>query len=138
MTLKWNGDAIQNDIKLATVDGCFNTAETILTKAQTLCPRDTGTLSNSGTITTDEPNSQEIYSRALAGNVGYAQDISPETKNIYVSFNTPYAHYQHELTSAVNYTEDGTTYKYLEKAWNEKIKNINKNIIAVAKARGLM
>ena len=139
MTLKWNGDAIQKDILQATVDGCMNTAEQIATKAQILCPRDTGTLSNSITITRDEPNPSEIYSKALTAPVGWNEsEFNETTKNIFISANTPYAHYQHELTSAVNYTTPGTTYKYLEKAWNEKIKNITKNIQKVAQSRGLM
>ena len=136
MTLKWNGDAIQKDIKLATVDGCFNTAEIILTDAMKRVPRDTGVLSNSGTITTDEPNPQEIYSKALTGNVGYAQNVSPETESIYISFNTPYAFRQHEELG-YNHPNGGEA-KYLEKAWNAKIKTLKANITAIAKQRGLM
>lgn len=141
MTLIWKGDIAQKDIKMAIAEGSYITMENILTEAQRLCPRDTGTLRRSGTLKIDtDINAQEAYAQAQAGGtVSDSEDkLSANTKVIFDSFNTPYAHYQHELTSAVNYTEDGTSYKYLEKGWNAKIKGLDKNIKKVAQSRGLI
>lgn len=139
MTLIWKGDAVQKDILTACVEGAFDTAEAILTLAIDKCPRDTAVLRNSGTISVDKDvNGQEYYAKAKTGKVDSADesDLKPTTKAIYVSFNTPYAYPQHEELN-YNHPKEGEA-KYLEKAWNAKIKQYEKNVKREAQSRGLI
>lgn len=137
MTLEWKGDAVAKAIKIATAIGSYVTAEQILTEAGNNVPRDTGTLARSGTISIDEDISAiEGYSQALAGAIKTAKkaDAKENTKKVYISYNTPYAHRQHEDLQ-FKHTFGGA--KYLEKGWNAKINNITKNIKAEVKKQGI-
>lgn len=137
MTLKWNGDEKKAKIKTALAVGGYITMEQIIAQSVKNAPRDTGTLRNSHTISIDEDiNAQEAYSQALTGPVVHDAMPVANVSKIYGSVNTPYAHKQHEDLHAEHPKEGGP--KYLEKAWNEKVKNFNKNVIAQAKKLGLV
>jgi len=153
MTLTWNGDNVAKGLKAAVAIGSYLTAEEILAEGVKNCPKQTGTLSRSGTISINKDiNAQEAFSQAKTGSVKSAKksQINASVDKLYISFNTPYAHRQHE---DLNMSHDGSgdyyTYggkkeyvkegssKYLEKAWNSKIKNVTKNIKSEAKKAGI-
>lgn len=153
MVLEWKGEAVAKAIKEATAKGSYVTAEEILTEATSNCPKQSGTLRRSGTISIDKDiNAQEAYSQAKTGAVKRAEKAKAVavTDKIFVSFNTPYAHRQHEDLSMSHdgngnyytyggkkeYVKEGGS-KYLEKAWNAKINNITKNIKAEVKKAGI-
>lgn len=153
MVLEWKGEAVAKAIKTATAKGSYITAEEVLTEAIENCPKQTGTLRRSGTISANKDiNAQEAYSQAKTGAVKRAEKsaIKDITDKIFISFNTPYAHRQHEDLSMSHdgggnyytaggkkeYVKEGGA-KYLEKGWNSKINNITKNIKAEVKKAGI-
>lgn len=151
MVLKWDGDRAAKAIKEATAKGSLITAEAILTEAGENVPRQTGTLARSGTISINQDiNAQEAYSQAKTGAVKRATNANESTSKIFISYNTPYAHRQHEdlnmshdgngsyYTSGgkKEYVKSGSS-KFLEKGWNAKIKSITKNIKAEVKKQGI-
>ena len=90
-------------------------AEGILTEAIDEAPVDTGTLRRSGTVTVGKlPDGARVYAAARAGTEmkdAFPNEIGKE-KAVYISFNTPYAHRQHE---ELGYSHPrGGKAKYLE------------------------
>ena len=123
------------ELKEAQLEGAYITAEQILTQSIINCPRDTGVLRNSHALTFKEPNSEALYAQAKGGPIPIPKLKGNETE-IYLSANTPYARKQHEDTT-LNHPKEGEA-KYLEKAWNALIGNIENNIQLMAKKKGLL
>lgn len=92
--------------------------EKVLTEAIDLTPVDTGTLRRSGTVTVGElPPFEQVHESAKSGSkVKFTEPLS-ETTAVYVSFNTPYAKYQHEET--LNHPRGGQA-KYLEQPFESR------------------
>lgn len=89
-------DLAKEVVEKAAMKGLRKLGEVILTDAQKRCPVDTGTLQRSGTVQKTRDKNEVI-----------------------ISFNTPYALYQHE---GVNFRHPkGGEAKYLERAFNEHI-----------------
>lgn len=131
---EWFGDKVTQEIKLAACDGAKFTLEEIATDAKRRCPVDTGILSDSIAITFDEiPNSTDLYREAQSGKIP-TPNVGIFEKG-YVSVNAPYAYKQHEDLS-LSHTQGEA--KYLEKAFNLKSKNLEKNTKKYAQARGLL
>ena len=137
MSLKWEGDSAANNLKKATAIGCYLTAEQIAAQSVKNCPRDTGTLRNSITVSVNEDiNAQQAYSQAITGPVAHDEMPVTNIDKVFVSANTPYAHRQHEDLTAAHPKEGGA--KYLELAWNEKIKGLENNIANETRKLGLL
>ena len=136
MVLKWYGDKVSEELKLAVSKGAYLTAEEILASAVSKAPRDKAVLRNSGTLTFEVPDGDSIYEKAKSGKVKFAKKPRKFRSKIYISFNTPYAYKQHEDTS-LNHPKEGES-KFLEKAWNEEIKNIDDNVKLFTKKAGLL
>ena len=106
----------QEVVEKAAMKGLRKLGEEILTEAKELCPVDSGTLRQSGSVRANSKN-----------------------KTVEISFNTPYALKQHEEMS-YNHPNGGQA-KYLEQPFNERVKNAQwyaeKEIgIAIYKERG--
>lgn len=90
-------------------------AEAILTEAIDEAPIESGTLRRSGTVAVGKlPDGAQVYAAASAGTGmegAFPNKIGKE-KAVYISFNTPYAHRQHE---ELGYSHPrGGKAKYLE------------------------
>lgn len=143
MTMKWEGPKVQRIIESAMIDAVSVGADVILGQAVKKAPRDTGTLRRSGTVTYKSlPNVDEVY--PVAQQMQVQKEPKPEhvqRNNIkaYVSFNTPYAHKQHEDLT-LNHPREGEA-KYLENALDEnkgRVKTIvEKEMKRQLKRRGL-
>lgn len=90
---------LEEEIDKAALRGVKKLADVILGESQKLVPVDTGTLKESGAISTDKK----------------AQIVT-------ISYNTPYARKQHE-DNTLNHPKGGQA-KYLEQPFNEKSKEI--------------
>ena len=106
----------QDVVEKAAMKGLRKLGEEILTEAKELCPVDSGTLRQSGSVRANSKN-----------------------KTVEISFNTPYALKQHEEMS-YNHPNGGQA-KYLEQPFNERVKNaqwyVEKEIgIATYKEKG--
>ena len=88
----------QEVVEKAAMKGLRKLGEEILTEAKELCPVDSGTLRQSGSVRANSKN-----------------------KTVEISFNTPYALKQHEEMS-YNHPNGGQA-KYLEQPFNERVKN---------------
>ena len=87
----------QEVVEKAAMKGLRKLGEEILTEAKELCPVDSGTLRQSGSVRANSKN-----------------------KTVEISFNTPYALKQHEEMS-YNHPNGGQA-KYLEQPFNERVK----------------
>lgn len=90
---------LEEEIDKAALRGVKKLADVILGESQKLVPVDTGTLKESGAISTDKK----------------AQIVT-------ISYNTPYARKQHE-DNTLNHPKGGQA-KYLEQPFNEKSNEI--------------
>ena len=138
MSIKFDDKPIKA-LQESLVEAGYLTAELILTEANKLVPRDTGTLGRSGTITFENlPNPQSIYSSAKSGRITTtAKPVNKlNIKKLYISFNTPYAHRQHEDLQ-FNHPNGGEA-KYLEKAWNKNIKRYRELYKQICAKKGLL
>lgn len=88
----------QEVVEKAAMKGLRKLGEEILTEAKELCPVDSGTLRQSGSVRANSKN-----------------------KTVEISFNTPYALKQHEEMS-YNHPNGGQA-KYLEQPFNERVKD---------------
>lgn len=88
----------QEVVEKAAMKGLRSLGEVILTEAKELCPVDSGTLRQSGSVRANSKN-----------------------KTVEISFNTPYALKQHEEMS-YNHPNGGQA-KYLEQPFNERVKD---------------
>jgi len=104
----WHGEVAKKVAKEAALAALTVGAEAILTESQKEVPHDTGTLQRSGTVST-------------------LQDEGGETA-IYISYNTPYARYQHEVQGLAH--EPGRKWKYLE----DPFKRLAKKVVDLARA----
>ena len=93
----------EEEILKGAVKGLKITAQNILGESQKLVPVDTGTLQKSGTVKFDN-----------------------QTLKAQISYNTPYALKQHE-DATLNHPKGGEA-KYLERPFNEKKGELEKNI----------
>ena len=92
---------LEEEIEKAAMKGVRKLANNILAESQKLVPVDTGTLKDSGAISSDKKNSI-----------------------VTISYNTPYARKQHE-DNTLNHPKGGQA-KYLERPFNEKSGDLEK------------
>lgn len=147
MTLYWHGDKIKKKLKQAIHEGEYLTAEQILAEAVNNAPEMTGTLRRSGIIT----NGSGFFDKIKSFFTRSKKRVVRTVGKLEISFNTPYAYRQHEDLS-LSHTGKGVYYtaggkkeyikkggpKYLEKAWNKHIKNLERNIKIFTKRAGLL
>lgn len=113
--LEWYGDKVMKLVREAALQGLYEGAEHILTKAIDLTPLDTGTLRRSGTVTVGGlPDADAAHEQAKRSQVQPNPDLRGSSQEVYVSFNTPYAIDQHEN---LHYRHKDGQAKYLETAY---------------------
>lgn len=109
--LNWRGDAALRGTRAGAVRGLRLAVEHVLAESRRIVPIEEGTLERSGVGTVDE--------RTLTGAVSY---------------DTPYAVYQHERLDLRH--DAGRTAKYLERPMREQAQRVGE-IIAAAVRRSL-
>ncbi|GFH36635.1 hypothetical protein [Streptomyces pacificus] len=98
-TLRFNGAAAARELRAAAARGLYHGAEHVLGESQEVVPLDEAALSRSGAASVDEG-----------------------TLTAAVSYDTPYAAYQHERLDLRH--APGRTSKYLERPLNESVDQV--------------
>jgi hypothetical protein len=152
VNVKWNSAKIAAQMQDIMLEAMVDMAEAIVPIAQNNAPLENGTLRNSVRVTIGEPaDPKEAYNEAVDGGSGEEPVRSRgDPAVVYISFNTPYARRLHEnldwnprpykildrgrdpvtghrIRKIVDKPPVGGP-KYLERAVNEKLPDMNKYI----------
>lgn len=136
VVLRWYGDALAREAHERLFWAAIEEAKQILQHARSMTPRKTGTLIRSSTITINKrPPMPEIFEAAGGGKRYTGKDFfdyfipkkapPPGKTEILISYNTPYALYQHERT---DYRHAVGGPKFLQKAFEARTGAIEKNL----------